>query len=247
MRSAAASARRARCRSSRACDPGRGIVRRRADRLPARAPGVPLFEAMAAMALLGLAANGTCLALLWKHRAEDVNMASVWECSRNDIASNLAVLPPRPAFAWPAPAGPTSSSGRCSRRCSCARGCACCAPRSPRFGPRPPGPPRRMIRFSTSATSTSRSERMRSPGLEPDYPLDLGPDLRGFAGKADAARARRRYQQDALAARRLDAALRRAGGAAARLPGGRGARQSRVLRRLVRRRARRVLAARWTA
>jgi len=55
-------------------------------------PGVPLFEAMAAMAVLGLAANGACLALLWKHRAEDVNMASVWECSRNDIASNLAVL-----------------------------------------------------------------------------------------------------------------------------------------------------------
>lgn len=55
-------------------------------------PGVPLFEAMAGMAVLGLAANGTCLALLWKHRAEDVNMASVWECSRNDIASNLAVL-----------------------------------------------------------------------------------------------------------------------------------------------------------
>lgn len=55
-------------------------------------PGVPLFETMVAMALLGLAANGTCLALLWKHRGEDVNMASVWECSRNDIAANLAVL-----------------------------------------------------------------------------------------------------------------------------------------------------------
>jgi Co/Zn/Cd efflux system component len=29
---------------------------------------------------------------LWKHRHEDVNMSSVWECSRNDIAANLAVL-----------------------------------------------------------------------------------------------------------------------------------------------------------
>jgi Co/Zn/Cd efflux system component len=55
-------------------------------------PGVPLFEAMAAMAGLGLVANGACLALLWKHRGEDVNMASVWECSRNDIAANVAVL-----------------------------------------------------------------------------------------------------------------------------------------------------------
>ena len=55
-------------------------------------PSVPIFEAMGAIALLSLAANGTCLALLWKHRQEDVNMSSVWECSRNDIASNIAVI-----------------------------------------------------------------------------------------------------------------------------------------------------------
>jgi Co/Zn/Cd efflux system component len=55
-------------------------------------PGVPLFEAMGIIGMLALAANGTCLALLWKHRHEDVNMSSVWECSRNDIAGNLAVL-----------------------------------------------------------------------------------------------------------------------------------------------------------
>jgi Co/Zn/Cd efflux system component len=30
--------------------------------------------------------------LLWKHREEDINMSSVWECSRNDIASNLSVF-----------------------------------------------------------------------------------------------------------------------------------------------------------
>ena len=55
-------------------------------------PGVPLFAAMGVVGALSLAANATCLALLWKHRDEDVNMASVWECSRNDIAGNLAVL-----------------------------------------------------------------------------------------------------------------------------------------------------------
>ena len=55
-------------------------------------PAQPIFEAMGAVSLLALAANGTCLALLWKHRREDVNMSSVWECSRNDIASNLAVF-----------------------------------------------------------------------------------------------------------------------------------------------------------
>src|SRR5688500_4437442 len=55
-------------------------------------PGMPVFEAMGAVSLLALAANGTCVALLWKHREEDVNMSSVWECSRNDIASNVAVF-----------------------------------------------------------------------------------------------------------------------------------------------------------
>jgi Co/Zn/Cd efflux system component len=55
-------------------------------------PATPVFEAMGGLSLLALAANGTCLALLWKHRQEDVNMSSVVECSRNDIASNLAVL-----------------------------------------------------------------------------------------------------------------------------------------------------------
>jgi Co/Zn/Cd efflux system component len=54
---------------------------------------MPFFlQAMGFIGLLALAANGSCLALLWKHRHEDVNMSSVWECSRNDIASNIAVI-----------------------------------------------------------------------------------------------------------------------------------------------------------
>ena len=56
------------------------------------APSVPVFELMGAFSLLGLAANALCLFLLWRHRHEDVNMSSVWECSRNDIASNLSVF-----------------------------------------------------------------------------------------------------------------------------------------------------------
>jgi Co/Zn/Cd efflux system component len=55
-------------------------------------PALPVFEAMGLFSVLGLAANGTCLYLLWRHRNEDINMSSVWECSRNDIASNLSVL-----------------------------------------------------------------------------------------------------------------------------------------------------------
>jgi Co/Zn/Cd efflux system component len=56
------------------------------------APTVPSFEIMGAFSLMGLAANGLCLFLLWRHRHEDINMRSVWECSRNDIASNLSVF-----------------------------------------------------------------------------------------------------------------------------------------------------------
>jgi len=55
-------------------------------------PSVPIFEVMGAFSLLGLVANSLCLFLLWRHRHEDINMSSVWECSRNDIASNLSVF-----------------------------------------------------------------------------------------------------------------------------------------------------------
>ena len=55
-------------------------------------PSVPVFEIMGAFSLLGLVANALCLYLLWRHRHDDVNMSSVWECSRNDIATNLSVF-----------------------------------------------------------------------------------------------------------------------------------------------------------
>lgn len=55
-------------------------------------PVMPVYETMSLASIAGLIANGICLALLWKHRSDDVNMTSVWECSRNDIASNLSVL-----------------------------------------------------------------------------------------------------------------------------------------------------------
>jgi len=55
-------------------------------------PAVPVFELMGIFSILGLLANLLCLRLLWRHRQEDVNMSSVWECSRNDIAANLSVF-----------------------------------------------------------------------------------------------------------------------------------------------------------
>lgn len=55
-------------------------------------PVIPSYEIMSIFSLVGLIGNGLCLFLLWRHRQEDINMSSVFECSRNDIASNLSVI-----------------------------------------------------------------------------------------------------------------------------------------------------------
>ena len=55
-------------------------------------PTAPQFEIIGVFGLLALAANGVCLSLLWRHRTEDVNMRSVWLCSRNDIIANVSVI-----------------------------------------------------------------------------------------------------------------------------------------------------------
>ena len=41
---------------------------------------------------LALVANLLCLRLLWRFRSQDVNMTSTFECSRNDVISNVGVL-----------------------------------------------------------------------------------------------------------------------------------------------------------
>jgi Co/Zn/Cd efflux system component len=55
-------------------------------------PAVPIFELMWLMTIISLVANFLCLGLLTKHRNQDINMASVWECSRNDVIENVTVL-----------------------------------------------------------------------------------------------------------------------------------------------------------
>jgi len=55
-------------------------------------PVTPIFEVMGLFSLVALAGNSACLYLLWRHRHEDVNMSSVWACSRNDIAANVSVF-----------------------------------------------------------------------------------------------------------------------------------------------------------
>ena len=55
-------------------------------------PQLPVIETMGGVGVLALAANGVCFAVLWSHRAEDINMRSVWMCSRNDLIANVSVL-----------------------------------------------------------------------------------------------------------------------------------------------------------
>lgn len=55
-------------------------------------PGVPVFEVMGIASILNLAANVACLWLLTPFKDNDVNMSSVWECSRNDVAEGVAVI-----------------------------------------------------------------------------------------------------------------------------------------------------------
>lgn len=55
-------------------------------------PEVPTVEAMGAVGALALVANAACFVLLWQHRAEDINMRSVWLCSQNDLIANISVL-----------------------------------------------------------------------------------------------------------------------------------------------------------
>jgi len=55
-------------------------------------PVLPSYEVMSIFSITGLIANSLCLYLLWRHRDEDINMSSVFECSRNDIAVNLSVI-----------------------------------------------------------------------------------------------------------------------------------------------------------
>lgn len=55
-------------------------------------PDMPVVAPMGVAAVLNLGANGLCLWLLTPYRDSDLNMASVWECSRNDVAEGVAVI-----------------------------------------------------------------------------------------------------------------------------------------------------------
>ena len=52
----------------------------------------PVSSLMAAFGGLALIANLVCLRLLAPLRSQDVNMRSTFECSRNDVISNIGVM-----------------------------------------------------------------------------------------------------------------------------------------------------------
>ncbi|ELS00935.1 Co/Zn/Cd efflux system component [Xenococcus sp. PCC 7305] len=53
---------------------------------------VPAVQLMSEIGILALVANLICFLLLIRHRNDNVNMSSVWLCSRNDIIANTSVL-----------------------------------------------------------------------------------------------------------------------------------------------------------
>jgi len=52
----------------------------------------PSSTLMLAFGGAALVANLACLRLLWRFRRQDLNMSSTFECSRNDVISNVGVL-----------------------------------------------------------------------------------------------------------------------------------------------------------
>jgi len=55
-------------------------------------PVMPSIQMMGVIGTIALAANIVCFALLYRHRADNLNMSSTWLCSRNDLIANVGVL-----------------------------------------------------------------------------------------------------------------------------------------------------------
>jgi len=60
-------------------------------------PDAPI---MAVSASIALVANFACFLLLMRFRDQDINLRSVWLCSRNDVFSNAGVIAAAAGVAW---------------------------------------------------------------------------------------------------------------------------------------------------
>ena len=74
-------------------------------------PALPDAAVMGGIGVLALAANAGSAVLLYWHRADDLNMRSVWLCSRNDAIANIAVILAAGAVAVSATAWPDLAVG----------------------------------------------------------------------------------------------------------------------------------------
>lgn len=63
-------------------------------------PVVPNAELMGTVGALALFANLACFFMLYRHRADNLNMSSTWLCSRNDLIANVGVLLAAGASYW---------------------------------------------------------------------------------------------------------------------------------------------------
>ena len=55
-------------------------------------PIIPIAETITVIGLLALFANAASFALLFRHKAKDLNIRSAWICSRNDVIANIEVI-----------------------------------------------------------------------------------------------------------------------------------------------------------
>ena len=55
-------------------------------------PIMPAVETMGIVGAVALGINVICFSLLYRHRADNLNMSSTWLCSRNDLIANVGVL-----------------------------------------------------------------------------------------------------------------------------------------------------------
>lgn len=60
----------------------------------------PIALMMALAAAVALVGNLVCFALLTRFRSDDMNMRSVWLCSRNDLVNNVGVIVAAGLVAW---------------------------------------------------------------------------------------------------------------------------------------------------
>ena len=74
-------------------------------------PALPEAAVMGGVGALALAANAGSALLLYWHRGDDLNMRSVWLCSRNDAIANIAVILAAGAVAVTATAWPDIAAG----------------------------------------------------------------------------------------------------------------------------------------